>query len=359
MSSINRKEANQRMLQETKAVQSQTKDAVDRIKQQVAETEEIGSQTLEQLRAQGQQIDEITGDIESVSNKLDEANKLQNTFDSWGGNIFGFGKKKALNAAAAEIALRQQEELMNVKEVFEQQKYDAFKSSWKPYNLSLCSNPAIEAPELFVPSIQHTIPNSPWKIDHSLTGIDEEGWTYASDFSSLNKTGVGEAKANWKTYVRRRKWKYTEATLGSSARVADIQARHATRAGKNTNNNNTGSTQGEKIGYVSRQQVAGLKQTGLVSSSMMNKNKNNPDQILDEESAEGLKEVERDDAEIDAGIDSIDSSLDRLNIIAGHMKDETIIQNKKLEKMENAMQTAGEKQSVVNNRLKTHIKKNS
>jgi hypothetical protein len=184
---MNRKEANQRVLAETREVQSQTKDAIDRIKMQTAETEEIGNQTLEQLRAQGHQIDEITTDIDTVSNKLDEAQKLQNTFDVWGGSIFGFGKKKAQNAAAAEIALRQQEELMNVKEVFEQQKYESLKSNWKAVNFALCSNPTIEAPELFVPSVQQSIPNSAWKVDFSLTGIDGDGWTYAYDFNSLNK----------------------------------------------------------------------------------------------------------------------------------------------------------------------------
>jgi len=183
----NRKDANQRVLAETQEVQGQTKDAIDRIKQQTAETEEIGNQTLEQLRAQGNQIDDITNDIDTVSNKLDEAQKLQNTFDVWGGSIFGFGKKKAQNAAAAEIALRQQEELMNVKEVFEQQKYESLKSNWKAVNFALCSNPTIEAPELFVPSVQQSIPNSSWKVDFSLSGIDGDGWTYAYDFASLNK----------------------------------------------------------------------------------------------------------------------------------------------------------------------------
>ena len=185
--STNRKEANQKVIGETREVQAQTKDAIDRIKMQTAETEEIGAQTLDQARTQGQQIDEITNDIDAVSGKLDEAQKLQNTFDKWGGAIFGFGKKKAEQAAAAEIALRQQEELMNVKEVFEQQKFDKLRSSWTPYNLALCSNPTVEAREMFVPSVEVSIPTSSWKVDHNLSGIDLEGWTYAYDFATLNK----------------------------------------------------------------------------------------------------------------------------------------------------------------------------
>lgn len=353
----NRKEANQRVLAETREVQDQTKEAIDRIKNQTAETIEIGANTLEQLRAQGQQMDDVTDDIDAVSNKLDEAQKLQNTFDRWGGSIFGFGKKKAQNAAAAEIALRQQEELMNVKEVFEQQKYDSLKSSWKAVNLCLCSNPTMEAPELFVPSVQQSIPNSTWKVDYSLTGIDGDGWTYAYDFATLNKNAVGEPKAKWNTYVRRRKWKYTESSAGSSAKVAEIQARHASRVGK-PSAASSGSTQGEKIGYVSRQQVSGLKATGLMSGSMMGKKKG-ADQELDAESAAGLREVERDAREIDDGIDEIGNSIDQLHTMAGHMKEEVDTHNKKLERMENAMQKAGEKQVVVNKRLKGHIKSNS
>lgn len=185
--SVDRKEANKKVLNETRDVQDQTKDAVSRIKMQTAETEEIAGQTLEQLRAQGDQMDEITKDMDSVSTKLDEAQKLQNTFDNWSGGIFGFGKRKAAKAASAEISLRQQEELMSIKEVFEQQKYDTLKSSWKPYNMALCSNPTVEAPELFAPSVQASIPNSSWKVDQSLSGIDGDGWTYAYDFNSLNK----------------------------------------------------------------------------------------------------------------------------------------------------------------------------
>lgn len=349
----NRKEANQKVIQETREVQSQTKDALSRIKNQTAETEEIAGQTLEQLRAQGQQMDDITNDVNAVSNKLDEAQKLQNTFDNWSGGIFGFGKRKAEKAAAAEIALRQQEELMSIKEVFEQQKYETLKGQWKHYNMALCSNPTVEAPELFAPSVQADIPNSPWKVDHSLSGIDGDGWTYSGSFKDLNKTGVGESSAKWNTYVRRRKWKYSDSAGGSSAKVAEIQQRHASRLAAKPG----APTQGEKIGYVSRQQVAGLKASGLASAGMMGgKNKGAPDQDLDEESAAGLKAIRDEDAEIDAGVEDISNAMDRLHTVAGHMKEETMAQNRKLDSMDSAMQRAGEKQAVVNQRLKRQLK---
>eukprot|EP01006_Ploeotia_vitrea_P065529 TRINITY_DN928_c0_g1_i1.p1 TRINITY_DN928_c0_g1~~TRINITY_DN928_c0_g1_i1.p1 ORF type:complete len:355 (+),score=48.09 TRINITY_DN928_c0_g1_i1:118-1182(+) len=351
-----RKEANQKLINETKDVQAQTKDALSRIKNTTSETEDIGNQTLEELRAQGEQIGTITTDIEGVGDKLDEAQRLQNTFDKWGGGIFGFGKKKATKAAAAEIALRQQEELMNVKEVFEQQKYESLKSNWKAYNMVLCSNPTVEAPELFVPSVQASIPNSSWKIDYSLTGIDGDGWTYAYDFKELNKTGVGESAPKWNSYVRRRKWKYTDAPMGSSAKVAEIQQRHVSRVGKDKANN--GSTQGEKIGYVSRQNVSNMKASGLVSAGMTGR-RGKKDEELDEESAQGLKEIQQEDDEINQGIDDISDSLDRLHGISHQMKEETIAQNKKLDKMDAAMQNTGEKQAIVNQRLKRQIKSNS
>ena len=47
---------NARMLAEADATQQQTKDALTRIKKQTAETEALGSATLEELRAQGQQM---------------------------------------------------------------------------------------------------------------------------------------------------------------------------------------------------------------------------------------------------------------------------------------------------------------
>lgn len=139
----NKKANNQKLIEETKQIQEQTKDATSRIKQMAAEANEIGNESLDQLRQQGNQMNEITADVETVSNKLDEAQKLQNTFDVWNGNIFGFSRRKAEKEAAAEILARQKEELMSVKEVFEQQKYNSISSSWKPVNLVLCSDTKI------------------------------------------------------------------------------------------------------------------------------------------------------------------------------------------------------------------------
>lgn len=53
---VDRREANLEKLNETAQVQNQTKEAIWRIQRQAAEAEEIGNQTLDELRRQGQQM---------------------------------------------------------------------------------------------------------------------------------------------------------------------------------------------------------------------------------------------------------------------------------------------------------------
>ena len=53
---VDRREANMRMLDDTNQVQDKTKEAIWRIQRQAAEAEEIGGKTLEELRRQGQQM---------------------------------------------------------------------------------------------------------------------------------------------------------------------------------------------------------------------------------------------------------------------------------------------------------------
>ena len=215
-----RRAANQKMLNETEETQQKTKDAVVRIQQQANATEELGAATLEELRAQGRQMNDINNDINDVNAKLDTASGLQDKFDIWSGSLFGFGKRKANKEAATEIATKQMEEMNNVKEVFENEKYDMFSRVWKPSSMTLCSNPATKAPQLFDPSNQVSMENSKWAIDFSLAGIDIEGWTYAKDFAYLNKHGAGSPSGGWSDKVRRRKWKYTDTKVHGNEVVA-------------------------------------------------------------------------------------------------------------------------------------------
>lgn len=209
MAAFDRTDANRKMLQETEEIQSQTKEATQRIKAQLGETTTIANSTLQELREQGAQIDNINMDVIGVQQKLDQSSALQDTFDVWSGGLFG-GKKRAAKKEASELSRqRVMEEMNNVREVFENQKFDRIGRKWKNKDMTLCSDPTIKAPELFDPEMQ-TGASAKWTIDYSLVGIDSEGWTYANDFKDLNKTGAGVNKSTWNTYVRRRKWKMTE-----------------------------------------------------------------------------------------------------------------------------------------------------
>lgn len=78
---MNNKEANLKALGETHQTQQKTKEALDRIKQQVALTEEVGAATLQNLSSQGEQLDDINADLKGVKGKLDQTEKLQSQFD--------------------------------------------------------------------------------------------------------------------------------------------------------------------------------------------------------------------------------------------------------------------------------------
>jgi hypothetical protein len=51
-----RQQANLQMLNEASEIQDKTKETIFRIQRQAAETEQVGAQTLEELRRQGAQM---------------------------------------------------------------------------------------------------------------------------------------------------------------------------------------------------------------------------------------------------------------------------------------------------------------
>ena len=53
---VDRRDANLKKLKEADKIQDKTKDAIWRIQRQAAEAEELGTQTLDELRRQGQQM---------------------------------------------------------------------------------------------------------------------------------------------------------------------------------------------------------------------------------------------------------------------------------------------------------------
>lgn len=327
---VDRRAANLKVLKEAEEKQNLSKEAIWRIQRQAAETEQIGTATLEELRKQGQQMDEIGNEIDKVSSQLDRSQQLQNRFDLWAGNWLGGKKRAAMKEAQAEIAQRQAEENQQVKEVFEHETYVSLSRTWKGVGLYFCNNPTQAAPDVFDPAEQEAQgAESNWVIDYSLTGIDAEGWTYAYDFDSLNKKGVGESSAKWNTYVRRRKWRYHEKRGGGNAALQEVKDRNTARISHQRTNPN----QGEKIGYVPRAQIQQMKASGLTSAGMMRGHSAGGSDELDEDSAAGLANLKRADQEIDDGIDKISNTLDNLAGIASGMRSEITSQTAKIERV--------------------------
>lgn len=348
---VDRRDANLDMIRAAEEQQAATKETVFRIDRQLAETEEIGNQTLEELRKQGSQMDDINSDLDKVSNKLDQSANLQSTFDKWAGNWWGGKKADAMKEAAAEIANRDTEAMSKVKEVFEHETYATMSRTWKPSEFVLCNAPTVTAPDIF----QRTGSEN-WMIDYSLSGIDAEGWTYANDFNSLNKTGAGLPKPAWNSYVRRRKWRYSQKKAGPSENSAinEVRDRNMARMEKLKPKSGAGGSQADKIGYVPRAQQAKMAQSGLSSSRMAGKPA--AEDELDEDSAAGLAQLKANDAEIDQSMDRVGAALDRIGNIASQMGSEARSHTDKLERVNDSMTKTSDKTSVINARQKHLLK---
>jgi hypothetical protein len=213
---VDRRDANMQVLQDTTNIQDKTKEAVGRIQKQAAESELIGIHTLEEMRKQGQQMDNINGQVLSTNEKLDKAEALQNRFERW---HWGGTKKIAKADAEHEQAEKQLTGHVQIKEVFEDQKFDTLGRYWKPVGLVRYTDPTIPCSELFDPAIQKRLKGSSWKIDYSLPNADEFGWTYALNFNVLNSNGSGEKEPKWNSHVRRRKWRMTDENSAVASAV--------------------------------------------------------------------------------------------------------------------------------------------
>jgi hypothetical protein len=342
--------ANAQMLNEAEALQGKTKEAMIRIQRQQAETESLAEATLEELRHQGEQMSSIHTDMEGVSTKLDEANNLQNRFDRWAGNWLGIKKRAALDEAshetAAANAARQAAIDKKVSEVFEHQKYETLSRKWKNLGLFFCDRPDTQAPDLFVPSLVHTVPDCKWTVDFSASsGLDSDGWTYANSFDYLNKHGFGESSSKWNSYVRRRKWKFIQRQSASGDAVTAIRSRQAERqAGMSAKHV---SSQGEKIGFVARSHGGGGANATSTGRTSVDQDEN-----LDEESKGGLSRLQENDKELDSMLDAAAESLDRLAGLSAAMKDESVAQAAKLGEIDATLNVTSAKQAVVNARAK-------
>lgn len=334
---------NAQLLEETEQVQDKTKESIMRMRQQTAESEAIGTATLEELRRQGEQIDENQNEVDAIDDKLNKAQGLQNQFDRWAGNWLGGKKRAAQKEAKAENDTRHAMAGSQILEVYEHSKYDSIARKWRLQGLYTTSPDNTQAPDLFDPKLQQSIPDTRWSIDFSIQNIDAEGWTYGYDFPTLNK-GKGERTAKWNSYVRRRKWRFAEKSGAASEAINDVKQRNEARttgAGK--------SSQAEKIGYVPRDKQRAMQESGFSRGASKPEN-------LDAESRAGLAKVQQNDAEIDAGLDEISNSLDTLTNISKAMNEEAREHTAKLDKLSNSMDKVSDKQALVNARLKRQLK---
>jgi hypothetical protein len=222
MAAFDRTAANMQMLDKTDNIQDKTKAALTRIHRQAAETESVGTLTLEELRRQGQQLDDIDAELGHTESQLKQSKLLMNRFDWWAGNWLGGKKAAALREAKHEIAMNNSTEIPTVRQVFENEKYDTLGGKWKASGVVLCTDPT-QSTQIFNPSKardgikQVGVDGLAWMIDYSLSEVDPEGWTYAYDFASLIKNGTGEATMKWNTYVRRRKWVLEEKKASATS----------------------------------------------------------------------------------------------------------------------------------------------
>lgn len=85
-----------KILDETDNLQKKTTESINRITSNLVDIESIGSLTLENIRANSNQIVGIIDETKMIDNKLESTKKLQKKFDIWNGSIFkfSFGKNK-------------------------------------------------------------------------------------------------------------------------------------------------------------------------------------------------------------------------------------------------------------------------
>ena len=345
---------NEQYLNEADDIQQKTKDALLRIQRQTAETEQVAESTLDELRKQGEQLDNINEEVTSVNRKLDESSNLQNRFDRWAGNWLGGKKREALKEAAANTAISEQAKSQQigkgVTNTFENQKYDSFSGKWKFIGLYECLDNGYggnKLPDLFDPETQHSIPDGKWNIDYSISNVDPDGFTYGNSFEQLDK-GSGSSSKNWRTYVRRRKWKYVERINSLGGEVSNVRARQAERE-KERLASSQKSALAAKIGFAPRSKID-LKESGFTTIS--NNGETDDENNLDDESKAGLQRIKQNDLEIDAMLDQTVASLDRISALSNAMGEATIDQKAKADTIDLNMSTAANKQAVVNSRAK-------
>jgi hypothetical protein len=94
--------SNAQAIEEAEAMQAQAREAMERIRAQTEQTQEVAAMTLGELQEQRRQTESIELQAHSLEAKLQHTNRLQNSFDRWSLNLRG--KKRATKEATVVLA---------------------------------------------------------------------------------------------------------------------------------------------------------------------------------------------------------------------------------------------------------------
>lgn len=338
------------LLSEADKLQDKTLQALQRAQRDASRTEELGVDTLEELRKQGNQMDDINNNVDRLHHKLETSSVLQRNFERLTGNVLSLGHA-FVRAKSSQTPSKLQ--FKNVNEVFEDQVYDNLFRTWKPHALVDCVDLANDCTDLFDPAVEEKMEHSNWIVDYSMVNIDPNGWTYATTFSALNNFSSGQANPQFNSFVRRRKWRYVrvEGIRGLSPMKEVIY-----RNEKRKNSMAEDLKPVRKVGYVPRDRQDSLTDTGLTSAGMLSRTPS-PTK-LDPVSAAGMTRLTEKDVQIDKGLDVLGQSIDRIESISNAMKQELTHQNQRLDQLENNMATSSNKMHEVNTRARRLLNTN-
>lgn len=85
------------IIDETTSIQKKTFESIDRINTNIQSINTIGEMTLEQLRQNGEQLDDVIAETNLIDKKLDISKKLQRKFEKWNGKLVSFFNTNNIN----------------------------------------------------------------------------------------------------------------------------------------------------------------------------------------------------------------------------------------------------------------------
>lgn len=99
---------NKQVLEETQRVQSKTRESIRRTQQMVADAEELGQETLDELHNQRSQLSKIETETRKLHSHQNKTASLLNKWDRWSLNLTGSSKRRAKQEAKEEMNIHYQ-----------------------------------------------------------------------------------------------------------------------------------------------------------------------------------------------------------------------------------------------------------